>query len=316
MNASSRPDSATAQQAVRRVLLDNAEAVAIETTYPQGTGVPLHEHRSPHLVYVVEGGTVQTTGPDGSLVTLQLHPGQTLWRDAQRHSTRNIGSTQVRILEVEIKHAGTKLAGERTPRAVTQVNWIPDPMDPARSTALLVGDPARPGPYTVRLRLGAGYALGVHQHPDEDEHLTVLSGTLYWSMGEAGSGAPEHALPAGGYVAFPAGTPHRLWTAEDTVLQMTGVGPRTYVYFNPQEDPRTQHPVAAALEAAGVKVTPLAKETTSWDGRPIVYPQGKPEITALLIEVAPGAQTGWHHHLVDDRSCQRERNDVGRAEPR
>jgi quercetin dioxygenase-like cupin family protein len=56
---------------------------------------------------------------------------------------------------------------------------------------------------------------------------------------------------------------------------------------------------AAALDPAnGVKVTPLAKETTSWDGKPIVYPAGTAEMTALLIEIAPGAQTGWHCHLV------------------
>lgn len=299
MPSSRMPDSAPEQQATRRVLLENAEVVAIETTYPQGTSVPMHEHRSPHVVYVVAGGTVETTAQDGNVITVPLRPGQTLWRDAQSHSTRNIGPTQVRILEVEIKHAATKLAGERTPRVITQagLEWLPDPLDPTRSIALLVGDPATPGPYTVRLLLGAGYTLGVHQHPDEDEHLTVLSGTLYWSMGEAGSGAPEHALQAGGYVAFPAGTPHRLWTTEETVLQMSGVGPRTYVYLKPEEDPRTQHP-AAALEATGVKVTPLAKETSSWDGKPIVYPQGKPEMTALLVEIAPGAQTGWHHHLV------------------
>jgi hypothetical protein len=33
---------------------------------------------------------------------------------------------------------------------------------------------------------------------------------------------------------------------------------------------------AAALDAANdIKVTPLAKETTSWDGTPITYPQGQ-----------------------------------------
>jgi len=56
---------------------------------------------------------------------------------------------------------------------------------------------------------------------------------------------------------------------------------------------------ATALDATtGVRVTPLAKETSSWDGKPIVYPGGRAEMTALLIEIAPGAQTGWHCHLV------------------
>ena len=54
---------------------------------------------------------------------------------------------------------------------------------------------------------------------------------------------------------------------------------------------------AMALDpSTGVTVTPLAKETASWDGKPIVYPQGKAEMTALLVELAPGAQTGWHCH--------------------
>lgn len=48
--------------------------------------------------------------------------------------------------------------------------------------------------------------------------------------------------------------------------------------------------------APGVAVTPLAKEKASWDGRPIVYPEGDAEMTALLVEVAPGAETGWHCH--------------------
>jgi 4-carboxymuconolactone decarboxylase len=56
---------------------------------------------------------------------------------------------------------------------------------------------------------------------------------------------------------------------------------------------------ALALEpSSGVTVTPLAKETASWDGNPIRYPDGEAEMTALLVEVAPGGQTGWHCHPV------------------
>ncbi|MGH7846622.1 MAG: cupin domain-containing protein [Candidatus Binatia bacterium] len=47
-----------------------------------------------------------------------------------------------------------------------------------------------------------------------------------------------------------------------------------------------------------VKVTPLLKTTTAWNGKQIVYPQGQAEITALLVEIAPGGETGWHHHPV------------------
>jgi len=49
---------------------------------------------------------------------------------------------------------------------------------------------------------------------------------------------------------------------------------------------------------AAVKVTPLLKTTSSWDGKPIVYPEGQAELTALLVEIAPGGSTGWHQHPV------------------
>lgn len=235
-------ESIPRQQAQRSDVLENAAVLVIETTYPKGGSVPMHEHRFPHVLYVIEGGEIQTTAPDGNVTNIEVRQGQAFWREAQCHSTRNVGPTAVRIVEVEIKDAGMGIAGERTPRVATDADrdWVRDPLDPRRSMALFVGDPTKPGPYTVRARADAGYSLGVHQHPTEDEHLTVLRGALHWSTGAAGSGAPEHVLPAGGYIVFPAGTPHRLWTTEETVLQMSGIGPRTYVYLDPAEDPRAK----------------------------------------------------------------------------
>ena len=56
---------------------------------------------------------------------------------------------------------------------------------------------------------------------------------------------------------------------------------------------------ASALDqSSGVQVTPLLKTTTTWDGAAIAYPAGMPEVTALLVEIAPGAETGWHLHPV------------------
>jgi quercetin dioxygenase-like cupin family protein len=59
-------------------------------------------------------------------------------------------------------------------------------------------------------------------------------------------------------------------------------------------------PVSAfALDQSGdVKATTILKTTDSWDGKPIVYPDGKAEITGLLVEIAPGGKTGWHLHPV------------------
>src|SRR6478736_5656730 len=52
-----------------------------------------------------------------------------------------------------------------------------------------------------------------------------------------------------------------------------------------------------ALEpSANIKVTPLIQSTQSWNETPIVYPEGQAQITGLMIEIAPGADTGWHQH--------------------
>ncbi len=60
---------------------------------------------------------------------------------------------------------------------------------------------------------------------------------------------------------------------------------------------------APAQDSPAVKITPLLKTTTSWDGRPIVYPKGQAEITGVIIEIAPGGQTGWHLHPVPCFGC-------------
>ena len=56
---------------------------------------------------------------------------------------------------------------------------------------------------------------------------------------------------------------------------------------------------APALDVSPViKVTPLGRTTSSWDGAPLAYPAGQAEISAMLIEIAVGAETGWHLHPV------------------
>jgi quercetin dioxygenase-like cupin family protein len=47
-----------------------------------------------------------------------------------------------------------------------------------------------------------------------------------------------------------------------------------------------------------LKVTQLLKTTQTWNGAPVKYPEGQAEITSLMIELAPGAETNWHEHPV------------------
>jgi quercetin dioxygenase-like cupin family protein len=54
----------------------------------------------------------------------------------------------------------------------------------------------------------------------------------------------------------------------------------------------------ALEETSAVKVTPIVAGTASWNGQPVVYPQGQAEITGMMIEIASGAETGWHGHPI------------------
>jgi quercetin dioxygenase-like cupin family protein len=245
----------------RVVLLENEQVLVVESTYPVRGGVPMHTHRFPHVLYVIEGGVVEAAAPGGAVEMAELSAGQAYWRPAQTHASRNIGPTPVRIVEIEVKGAPARIAGPETPRVAipTDFEWIPDPLDPTRMMARLEGDPTQPGPYLVRVRAGAGYHLGLHLQPTEDERLTVLSGALHWSTGAAGSGASEQVAPAGSYLVFPAGTPHRLWATEETVLQMTGVGPRSYRCLVPADDPRAASSETAAHAGAGTGLAPRGR---------------------------------------------------------
>jgi len=42
----------------------------------------------------------------------------------------------------------------------------------------------------------------------------------------------------------------------------------------------------------------ILKTTTSWDGEPIQYPKGDPEVTGLIIEAQEDVEIGFHCHPV------------------
>jgi len=56
--------------------------------------------------------------------------------------------------------------------------------------------------------------------------------------------------------------------------------------------------IGAAEPLPAVTSQIILKTNRSWDGTPIAYPQGKAEVTGIIVTLAPGAQTGWHAHPV------------------
>ena len=88
----------------------------------------------------------------------------------------------------------------------------------------LVGDPALPGRYTIRLKFPKGYRVAPHTHPDSRE-VTVLSGVFATGYGTVFDSAKLKILPAGSFYTEPANLPHFIEIREETVLQVSGIGP-------------------------------------------------------------------------------------------
>lgn len=45
-------------------------------------------------------------------------------------------------------------------------------------------------------------------------------------------------------------------------------------------------------------LTPLLQSGTTVLGQPFAYPADNPDVTAAIVTLPPGAQTGWHTHEV------------------
>lgn len=65
--------------------------------------------------------------------------------------------------------------------------------------SVLAGDPAKPGPFVVRVKIPANIVIAPHTHAT-DENLTILSGALYHEMGEKLDKAAGDKLVSGGFV--------------------------------------------------------------------------------------------------------------------
>jgi quercetin dioxygenase-like cupin family protein len=117
----------------------------------------------------------------------------------------------------------------------------PPALPKGASFAVVSGDPAKPGPFTVRVKFPAGYTIAPHWHPT-DEHVTVLAGTVAFGMGDKHDPAAMKDLTVGGFARMPAEMRHYVTAKSAATVQVHGVGPFTLVYVNPSDDPRKSSP--------------------------------------------------------------------------
>jgi hypothetical protein len=156
---------------------------------------------------------------------------------------RMFGLTAVAIL---IGVGGVGLAGHEgkepemaSIHAPAALRWKEGPpaLPAGAKIAVLEGDPSKPGPFVLRIKVPDGYRIPPHTHPRR-ERVTVISGTLHIGMGGTFDDAKGKTMPAGAFGTWPAGMKHFGWVKGETVLQLHGDGPWTIHYVNPSDDPR------------------------------------------------------------------------------
>ena len=92
-------------------------------------------------------------------------------------------------------------------------------------TAVLEGDPSKPGFYLTINRFPPGVMSRPHYHPDE-RYIVVLRGT--WYTGDTEAFTPDKTIPLkpGDYMRHPAGGVHYDGGLdEETVVAISGYGP-------------------------------------------------------------------------------------------
>jgi hypothetical protein len=158
------------------------------------------------------------------------------------HSVARIFSMLAFVVAASASVATPSLAadamGEATFINPGDIKWgdAPPVLPKGAKIAVLAGDPFKPGPYVMRLKMPAGYKIAPHWHT-QTENLTVISGAFRIGSGDTVDKAHAHLMNAGGFHYLPAKAHHYAYTDAATVLQIHGEGPFDITYINPADDP-------------------------------------------------------------------------------
>lgn len=122
---------------------------------------------------------------------------------------------------------------------VDDVAWqdAPASLEAGAEVAVLEGNLAEPGVFTMRIRMPDGFHISPHWHPNV-ERVTVLSGTFHLGEGDELDRDTTTPLGPGSYTSMAPGMRHYAIAEGETVIQLTSVGPWVINYVNPEDDPR------------------------------------------------------------------------------
>jgi hypothetical protein len=118
--------------------------------------------------------------------------------------------------------------------------WGPAPpaLPSGAKVAVVSGDPAKAGPFTIRIDMPPDYAIRPHHHPTIEE-VRLLEGTLHLGHGPKWDEQAMKAVAPDQPVSIPAKQPHFVHAASRVVVEVQSTGPFQVTYVDPKDDPRT-----------------------------------------------------------------------------
>ena len=80
---------------------ENDRVRVAEVTFQPGQEIAVHSHPD-HVAYLLSGGKLSVT-TNGKAEDIEVKTGDVVWFDAVTHEATNVGTTEVRILVIELK---------------------------------------------------------------------------------------------------------------------------------------------------------------------------------------------------------------------
>ena len=124
-------------------------------------------------------------------------------------------------------------------QAKPNLKWgdAPPSLPAGAKMAVVSGNPAAKGMFTIQLKMPADYAVPPHSHPNS-EVVKVVSGELHYAMADKMEMAKAKTLKEGHTVTMAAKMNHWVHAAAPATVQVSGRGPFQITYVDPKDDPR------------------------------------------------------------------------------
>jgi quercetin dioxygenase-like cupin family protein len=146
-------DAVKAAPDLYKTISDTLGIRIVEATYKPGDSSAMHSHPD-YALYVIEGGTAQFTGKDGTKFVNEMKTGMENIRPSEFHSVKNVGKTTVKVLLVEVSR----------PKATASADAPLDATKVAAKEYKLIKDTL--GIRVVEATYKPGESSVMHSHPD------------------------------------------------------------------------------------------------------------------------------------------------------